>query len=129
MRTFNWAKLGGSQIFTNRAVGLHQQVLVRMALGGSKGTRDTAKGKRFIDAIVGRTAIEVKAGRVYSTPFTRAQVLKDELVDKSPRDSINAAEWHFYASPVTGKVGPSGEFRKSLTGNGITICIEGVCEP
>lgn len=130
IRTFNWAKLGGSQISMNRTMGINQEVAVRVALGGSKGTRNVGGSKRFIDAIVGTRAIEVKVGRVYNSAFVRAQVRKDAALVSDKYDvTIQSAEWHFYKSPITGKVGPSKKLEEFLDENGIKVCIEGVCPP
>jgi RHS repeat-associated protein len=80
----------------------------------------TSLGKRFVDQFAEGIAHEAKTGYTSLTAFTQSQISKDAwLVANNPR--VESAVWHFYESPVTGLVGPSGPLRQALQNAGIKI--------
>lgn len=92
-------------------------------LGGtSQFYMETSLGVRFIDQLVdGVAAHESKVGYASLTKFVRSQIAKDaELLGSG---MLESSTWHFFRSPITGKVGPSGPLMKELHKNGISIVI------
>ncbi len=81
--------------------------------------RETDFGGRIIDRLVGNDAHEAKVGYTTYNKFVRSQVMKDANLLITGR--IETCTWHFYRSPVTGKIGPSAPLRKSLEQNNIKI--------
>lgn len=90
-------------------------------LGGKKFFSTTAGG-RLVDYFVDPIAHEAKTGGKTLTKFIRQQILKDTalLAEKGGADEVF---WHFFKSPVTGKIGPSGPLRKALEDAGINIVL------
>ncbi|HTE53483.1 MAG TPA: FG-GAP-like repeat-containing protein [Kofleriaceae bacterium] len=81
----------------------------------------TSRGGRYIDQLVNGVAHESKVGRMALTKKIEAQVLKDaELVSTG---QVKEAVWHFFTSPQTGLVGPTGPLEKLLNEKGIKILI------
>lgn len=77
-------------------------------------------GDRITDRVVNQVGHESKVGRTSNGSFTRTQVAKDkELLQNTLKKQV----WHFYRSPVTGKVGPSKPLEKNLLQSGIQIVI------
>ena len=51
----------------------------------------------------------------------KSQIEKDaELISTN---AIDGATWHFYKSPITGKIGPSKPLLKNLNDNNIKVII------
>ena len=90
-----WAKIGSTGAVGEAAL---------KKLGGSPQVyRETSKGARYIDQLVGDVAHESKVGYTSLTKKIKIQIAKDaELLD---RKEIKSAVWHFYKSPKTGKIG------------------------
>jgi hypothetical protein len=73
-----------------------------------------------VDQFAAGVANESKVGYTTLTRFVQSQINKDAwLVANNPR--VDSAAWHFFESPVTGLVGPSGPLREALTNAGIKI--------
>lgn len=81
----------------------------------------TDYGPRFVDLLKDGWAYESKTGYQTLTADMSTQVLKDANLIQSER--IQGATWHFFMSPVTGKVGPSKALFDMLTANGIGVVI------
>ena len=74
-------------------------------------------GGRYIDQLAKGIAHESKVGYTTLTYFVKRQILKDwELIQKG---KIKGAEWHFFRSAITGKIGASLELRRFLYNHGI----------
>lgn len=136
MGAAQWIRLAGSgassasQVARNYFNGMNQEVAVRAALGGVVASRSTSLGKRFIGVLVRGRAIEMKVGRVSNTSFVRNQALKDAELTRTAGSGVESAVWHFYPSPVTGRVGPTAALRSYLEGLGIkVVCPVVACTP
>ena len=59
------------------------------------------------------------------TAATKRQTERFRQIDKDvwlrANGDVKSAVWHFYESPVTGLVGPSGPLRQALTNVGIKV--------
>jgi hypothetical protein len=75
---------------------------------------------RFVDRFAGGVANESKVGYTSLTQFVQTQIKKDVWLLKND-DRVESVAWHFFESPVTGRVGPSGPLREALTVAGIKI--------
>jgi filamentous hemagglutinin len=82
------------------------------ALGGAPKTFMTDRGRRFVDVFVKGTAYEVKTGYQNIRTLLENQIAKDVWL----RDNgyVQAVEWVFYKSPVTGRAGPGPALRDAL---------------
>ena len=67
--------------------------------------------------------LESKVGRTSLTPEIRTQVLKDIEALNDPLSPVQSLGWEFSASPVTGKVGPTGPLERLLMENDIEVFI------
>lgn len=91
-------------------------------LGGeSQVFMKTSEGGRYIDQLVGGVANESKVGYTSLTKSISTQIAKDAELLKS--GDIKGAVWHFFKSPVTGKVGASHPLLDELAKNGIKTVI------
>jgi RHS repeat-associated protein len=92
------------------------------ALGGeSQVFFRTTQGARYVDQLVGGVANESKVGYTTLTQSVTTQIAKDaELLNTG---QVNGVVWHFFTSPVTGQVGPSGPLLQALQNAGITVVI------
>ena len=83
----------------------------------------TPYGGRFIDRLSDLgTAMEAKVGYQVLTYTIKTQIIKDAfLLQNNP--AVQAVEWHFFRSPVTGKVGPSRPLFDFLIENGFKAII------
>ncbi|MPT31993.1 MAG: hypothetical protein E2600_10090 [Chryseobacterium sp.] len=91
-------------------------------LGGeSQVSFKTTLGQRYIDQLVNGIANESKVGYTSLTSTIKKQIAKDvELIaDKEIKGSV----WHFFKSPVTGKVGASKPLLQELEKNNIQYII------
>jgi len=81
----------------------------------------TSQGGRYVDQLVEGVAHEAKVGYQSLTPVIARQIAKDaELIGAR---QIEGATWHFFRSPVTGRVGPSGPLLNALEQGGIIVRI------
>ncbi|MBH0022534.1 fibronectin type III domain-containing protein [Salinibacterium sp. SWN248] len=64
--------------------------------------------------------LESKVGYV-NTALARSQILKDVAI--RGKDNVEDVEWHFFASGITGRIGPSEQVLKMLKDNNMTIVI------
>ncbi len=79
----------------------------------------TSQGGRFVDQLVNQVAHESKVGYQSLTPTLARQIAKDsELVGSG---QLKGAVWHFFESPVTGKIGPSGPLQNALENASIGV--------
>ena len=83
-------------------------------------------GRRDVDGFkydpeFGNIVAESKTGYASNTKFIQRQAAKDlYLLDQG---IVKRVEWHFYKSPVTGKIGPSLPLLQRLSTKGIHIVI------
>ncbi len=111
------------QVVTNRLNGKAAEKAVMEATGGKPKTFQTPLGRRDVDVFVPNTptAIEVKTGKVSRTSHTMSQINND--VNLLNSGTVQSVEWHFYPSPITGQVGPTGPLEQMLKQNNIGITI------
>lgn len=77
-------------------------------------TRVTELGTRRIDILAGNgLAIESKVGYTALSTTVQQQIARDALLLQAGR--VNAVEWWFSRSAVTGLIGPSGPLQDALT--------------
>ena len=77
----------------------------------------TSQGGRVVDQLVDSIANESKVGYTSLTIDVQKQISKEaELLAKG---TIDSSMWHFYRSPVTGQIGPSGPLEEALGEAGI----------
>jgi RHS repeat-associated protein len=89
--------------------------------GESQVFLPTTKGGRIIDQLIAGVANESKVGRTSLTRAIASQVSMDtELLSTG---IIKSSVWHFFQSPVTGKIGPTGPLAQALKNAGIKIVI------
>jgi RHS repeat-associated protein len=89
-------------------------------LGGeSQAYFGTSQGGRYVDQLVEKVANESKVGYQSLTPRIALQISKDaELMGTGAVDDV---VWHFFRSPITGKMGPSQPLFEALLRNGIKV--------
>jgi len=91
-------------------------------VGGKPQSFRTADEKlRKVDAYAKEIAHEAKMGYVSLTKFVKEQIDKDIALIAEMK--IKGAEWHFFKSGKTGKIGPSKGLRTYLENNGIKVVI------
>jgi len=90
------------------------------ALGGeSQVFFRTSQGGRFVDQLVEGVAHESKVGYTSLTKDVARQIGKDaELLGTR---QVEGYTWHFFQSPVTGRIGPSGPLQQALENAGIGV--------
>jgi hypothetical protein len=82
----------------------------------------TSRGAWFVDQFADGIAHESKVGYQTATAGLKRQALKDaELVETR---EIEGAAWHFYRSPLTGRIGPSAPLQLFLENHGIEVIIK-----
>jgi len=68
----------------------------------------TPFGVRFVDQFSSLgVAMEARVGYQTLTNAIKTQIIKDAYLLQN-NSIVKAVEWHFFRSPVTGKIGPSG---------------------
>lgn len=77
--------------------------------------------------LVGRTAIESKLGRTSLTKSVHQQIARDVKL-MCEGIYVNQVEWHFFKSPVAGKIGPTGPLEQKLREHGIPVIIHDFVE-
>ena len=91
-------------------------------LGGqSQVYFDTTQGGRYVDQLANGVAYESKVGYASLTPRLQLQIEKDAELLNSGR--VAGYEWHFFQSPVTGRLGPSQPLLNELQRNGINVIL------
>jgi RHS repeat-associated protein len=101
--------------------GRAQAALLREFGGMPNAYLPTRLGGRYIDSLAMGVAREAKSGYVSLTPRIARQIAKDaELVRTR---SVQAVEWVFYRSPVTGMRGPAPDVRQLLNQHGFRILL------
>ncbi|GAA0680673.1 RHS repeat protein [Dyella marensis] len=90
------------------------------SLGGtSQKFFRTSLGARYVDQFAEGIAYESKVGYLSMSGTTRAQIAKDaELLQTG---EIISAEWHFFTSPVTGRIGAAPSVLDMLKDAGIGV--------
>jgi hypothetical protein len=101
------------------ATGKVGEAALAELVGGTKAYFPTGLGKRFVDNFAEGIAHESKVGYTSATNFVKREAAKDAWLVMN--GDIKSAAWHFYESPVTGLVGPSGPLREFLQQLGIQI--------
>lgn len=141
---WNWAALGGDIAGTAlpvvtgvglgiRTVGHTGDAMKLVRASGKYGETQLAKeignlgkklfetpiGRRIVDAYnpATRTIYEAKSGRVNLTKFVKNQIQKDKFLTLDRETRVSSAQWRFYKSPVTGKIGPSKPLKNYLLNN------------
>lgn len=84
----------------------------------------TNDGTRFVDRFVNGVAHESKVGYQTLTPEIRRQIAKDAYLLQNNKQRVTDVVWHFYRSPVTGRIGGSGPLIQELWNHGITTVYE-----
>ena len=103
-------------------IGRVGEDLLQSRFGGqSRVVLETSQGRRVIDNLAEGVARESKVGRVSMSPRLRSQILKDSELLRTRQ--IDAAEFQFFRSPVTGKVGPTPSVERLLQECGIGCVI------
>ena len=100
------------------ATGKVGEAALKQLVGGkSQVFFPTSTGARFIDQLAKGIAHESKVGRTSLTKAVKRQIAKD--VELKGNDVIRGSVWHFFPSPATGKVGPTGPLKEALRSAGI----------
>ena len=76
---------------------------------------------RILDVVGGGVGHESKVGYVQTSDFTLAQIRKDAWLIEN--GYLDAAQWHFFASSRSGKIGASKGVLDALDGAGIGYTI------
>ncbi|MEL7648778.1 MAG: hypothetical protein AAGU76_11835, partial [Sedimentibacter sp.] len=98
-----------------------EEYLAKLVGGESQVYFKTSQGGRYIDQLADDIAYESKVGYTTLTDFVKKQILKDaELIEQG---AIKGANWNFFRSDVTGKVGASKPLLDFLEQHGITYTI------
>jgi hypothetical protein len=79
----------------------------------------TSKGGRYVDQLVNGVANESKVGYTSLTKGISTQIAKDAEIVKNGTGGVQSSVWHFFGSPVTGKVGGSQPLLDELARQGI----------
>jgi len=106
---------GGGSIgkLSARAIGKIGEEALAKAVGGvSNKFFRTSLGARFVDQFASNIGNEAKVGYQSLTKSLQNQIAKD--LELKAGEDVRGVVWHFYPSPVTGKVGPSGPLRDAL---------------
>jgi hypothetical protein len=94
-------------------------------LGGTgRAPMKTDLGWRIVDRLVDAVAHESKVGYTSLTKFVSTQIAKDSWL--LTNDKVNQVVWHFFQSPVTGRIGPSDPLLQKLLSVGFQVFINGV---
>jgi hypothetical protein len=122
-----WAESGDGPILANeawKAIGktgeVGEQYLEQLG-GKIQQYFDTPYGGRFVDQFVDGIANESKVGYTTLTDSTRLQIFKDVYLFGAGK--VDAVNWHFFVSPITGEGGPSQPLQEQLTYHGIGVVL------
>lgn len=113
--------MGGTGSLTFKTGKDGERYLAELVGGDSQVYFKTSQGGRYIDQLSDGIAYESKVGYTSLTEFVRKQVLKDAELIKTGQ--INGAQWNFFTSDVTGKIGASKQLLEFLEQNGIKYVI------
>lgn len=103
------------------ATGKIGERLLKLLGGESQAGIRTSDGMRFIDQLVGRATHESKVGYISLIKSVSRQIAKDaELIAKG---RIDSSTWHFFRSPITGRVGARKPLLQALKDAGIKYTI------
>ncbi len=91
--------------------------------GTSQVPINTSEGLRIVDQLIGDVANESKVGYQCATNRVLSQIAKDAALINDPGSGVNAVIWHFFESPITGRIGPSAPLARALGEAGISIVI------
>lgn len=119
-KTFNYIARGESYVGIG-ATGKFGEKALKLLGGESQVAFKTSTGMRYIDQLVNGAALESKVGYTTLTKSVVRQITKDVYLIN--RGKINSSTWHFFRSPVTGKVGASKPLLEALKTAGIKIVI------
>ena len=100
------------------ATGIIGERFLQTLGGRSQVGFQTTRGMRYVDQVVGRAGHESKVGYQSLSGDIPEQIAKDQLLLVRDLDAIT---WHFFRSPTTGQIGPSGPLREALRKAGIEI--------
>ena len=103
------------------STGGYRENLLRSEYGGGRQYFETSLGPRIVDDVTDDIAREAKTGYQALTSDIELQIAKDTELLQS--NQVKGVEWHFYTSPVTGEVGPSGPLSTALRSAGIKVVI------
>ncbi|MBI3447898.1 MAG: hypothetical protein HY049_03100 [Acidobacteria bacterium] len=103
------------------ATGVVGETALKELGGESQVFFQTSQGARYVDQLVNGVANESKVGYTSLTQSVTTQIAKDAELIQSGK--VDGAVWHFFTSPVTGQVGPSGPLLQALQNAGITVVI------
>lgn len=102
------------------ATGAVGETALKQLGGDSQVFFKTGLGRRFVDQFADGVINESKVGYTTLTSTVQKQIQKDAWLVAN-NQQVESAAWHFFQSPVTGLVGPSGPLREALTSAGIKI--------
>lgn len=92
------------------------------SLGGiSQKAFSTPLGRRVVDQFVKGVAHESKVGYTSATKFIKTQIAKETFL--LSKGELKQSIWHFYRSPITGKIGATKNLINLLKSNNITVVI------
>ena len=98
-----------------------EKYLAKLVGGESQVYFKTSLGGRYIDQLSDGIAYESKVGYTSLTDFVKKQILKDAELIKTGQ--INGADWNFFRSAITGKIGASKQLLAFLRHYGIKFVI------
>ena len=98
-----------------------EKYLAKIVGGDPQVYFKTGNGGRYIDQLANGVGYESKVGYTTRTEFVKNQVLKDTELIKTGQ--IVGAEWNFFRSDITGKVGASKPLIEFLDKSGIKYII------
>jgi hypothetical protein len=117
------AKSAKKSFSSGKAGEKYLETLVKVK--GTQVYKKTSLGGRYIDVLdTSGIAHESKVGYVTLTKTIKKQIDKDYLLikDKSVKD-VKGAQWHFFRSDKTGKIGASKAVKDYLKSKGISYKI------
>jgi filamentous hemagglutinin len=104
-------------------IGRVGEDFLQRTFGGRPASFETSMGRRVVDNFSGGIARESKVGEVSMSPRVRLQV--DKELELRQTGQIVDSEWHFFRSPVTGRIGPTSSVERLLKECGIECVYHG----
>jgi RHS repeat-associated protein len=117
-KTFDYLARGESYA-TIGSTGKFGERILKILGGESQVGFETSTGWRYIDQLVNGVAHESKVGYKTLTKSIVRQIAKD--VELITNKSIKSSTWHFFKSPITGKIGASKPLLEALKKSGIKV--------